>query len=332
MFEEISNINFIRGIHLCASLFGGIFLILIWKHVQRLKDDFEQDWGLILISLALIVWSVMDMFNIVNDFLASEPSWQAKLFSTFNNAFLIAALPFFKFGFEKIKDKYSFFRTGKTWALIVLVLNTIIILFFTTIWSNEKNTNALEYFDFFYSTIAFSSIGYAVIIAFRKRHYGLPFTIISSVIIFFLIITQMALLPEFRNSYMDLPKLLMIASHIIFISMLLVLAQSWVVEENVTHQKKIIADLKKDNEELHKKLQGTNSEINLPKSDIDLSCLTNRESEVFKLLAKDLSYKEIGNKLYIARDTVISNVRSIEKKLNVKGKSNLIKISKKHNT
>jgi len=69
------------------------------------------------------------------------------------------------------------------------------------------------------------------------------------------------------------------------------------------------------------------------RSEIDVSQLekyhiTAREAEVLKLLVQGISYREIGNRLFISMPTVKTHVTSIYKKLNVKNKvelSNLLK-------
>lgn len=353
MFNEIIINDFVRGIHLCTSLFGAIFLISIWFHVQKQKKEFAQDWGLLLIALALIVWVAIDAFKIIKGNEAGEPSLQVKLFSTFNNAFLIASLPFFKFGFKNIKENISLFRDKKYWAKFVLITNMVIFLILTIMWDDKKDVNALEYFDFGYSSVTLILIGYAITKAFQGRKYGKPFILVSIFITILLVTTQMALLPEFRTKILDLPKLLMIASQLILISLFLVLAQSWVVEESLNVQDSIIEKLEVNNailsntnkslltetEQLREKLtekeqqllevKPKNEESNT-KFELDISCLTDRQIEVFEQLAKDLSYKEIGKVLHIARDTVISNIRNIENKLGIKGKNTLVEAAKKH--
>lgn len=345
-------INFIRGIHLILSLFGGIFLMLIWFHVQKQSKDFAQDWGLILIALALFVWSANDTLKIINDLQAAEPLLQAKWLSTFNNAFIIASLPFFKFGFEGIKKRFDFFRNGKPWVLGVLIANIVLFILLSTFFNSGNTPNIIHYFDFLYSGISFALIGYAITKAFQKRGYGNAFIFMTLLIAFLLIITQLALLPQFSTVGLDFPKLLMICSQLILISLFLLLAQSWVVEANAnqlekqiaTRHKNLIDELTKEKTELsatNNQLIEENNELkeiveeqqqnktdklpqsNLILSDADVAKLTPRESEIFEILPQKLSYKEIGENLHIAKDTVISNIRNIENKLGIKGKKNL---------
>lgn len=55
-----------------------------------------------------------------------------------------------------------------------------------------------------------------------------------------------------------------------------------------------------------------------PNSEIDM--LTNREREIVELLCKNYTYKEIGEQLYISRETVKKHIKNIYEKLHVQDK------------
>ena len=52
--------------------------------------------------------------------------------------------------------------------------------------------------------------------------------------------------------------------------------------------------------------------------------LTNREQEVFELLVKNMTTKEIANKLKISEKTVRNHISNVIQKLGVKGRSQAI--------
>lgn len=64
-------------------------------------------------------------------------------------------------------------------------------------------------------------------------------------------------------------------------------------------------------------------EENLKVENVGLKCLTNREKEIVDYVAIGLSYKEIGENLFISANTVKNHVYNIYKKLNVKNKVEL---------
>lgn len=67
-------------------------------------------------------------------------------------------------------------------------------------------------------------------------------------------------------------------------------------------------------------------EEKLQEEKIVLKCLTNREKEIVDYVVIGLSYKEIGEKLFISANTVKNHVYNIYKKVNVKNKVELINL------
>jgi DNA-binding NarL/FixJ family response regulator len=70
--------------------------------------------------------------------------------------------------------------------------------------------------------------------------------------------------------------------------------------------------------------------LNSEKEDVDLNYkngLTEREMDVLNFLCQGLTYKEIGNKLFISPRTVEVHKRNISEKLNLKSKAELVKYS-----
>lgn len=58
--------------------------------------------------------------------------------------------------------------------------------------------------------------------------------------------------------------------------------------------------------------------------------LTKREVEIIKMIAKELTSKEIGEKLFISEFTVSTHRRNIMKKLNSKNIAGLLKFARQH--
>lgn len=65
-------------------------------------------------------------------------------------------------------------------------------------------------------------------------------------------------------------------------------------------------------------------------NNIKLSNLTKREREILKLIAEGLSYKEIGNELYISVRTVETHKNNILQKLELKSTIDLVKFAIKN--
>jgi DNA-binding NarL/FixJ family response regulator len=52
--------------------------------------------------------------------------------------------------------------------------------------------------------------------------------------------------------------------------------------------------------------------------------LTERENEILVLLAQGFTYQEIGQQLFISRDTVHSHIRSIYRKMQVRSRTEAV--------
>lgn len=354
--ELINKFQLGRGVHLIASLFGGIFLILVWAHAKREIKKLAQDWGLVLLACGLLMWVAIDAYKFLKEFSAAETSFVMKIFSAFNNAFFIAALPFFKYGFDKIKEKFPYFRNGEGWALSVFLANVVVIVFYAINWDWEKDSanELVKHFDTLYSMATLGILGYAITQAFKgRKQYGNAFVIVSVIISILLVSTQLIFSPFFKISPLDYPALLMYSSHIALIALLLVLAQSWIVEEQVENQKnkskslsdKLIEKEYKQNKsamrineqkmkideleaeilELESKLLDEKSNSNINKS----KELSDREKDVIRIIAK--SYKEIAQELFIEVETAKSHVKNIKNKLGLNDKSEVHKYARDNN-
>ncbi len=359
MFElelfEVSKINSLRLIHLSTCLLGSLFLLFIWYTEKKKNKITGQDWGLVLISFALLLWAAMDAYRFLGLMIAGQVSLIIKTFSVYNNAFFIASLPFFKHSFEKTKQKFPLFGNKSNWIVTVLLSNVVIVLFYSLSWGQESNHSTfIKYFDVIYSAVTFVLLGYAITKSFQKRiGRNNPFMLVSILITILLIIPQFAFLPLFNVTYFDIISLILLISQFALVLLLLVLAQSWVVEETIEASLKDIiklseelAESRNSNSELQRLLEiktNDNNEfqnkIAILKSQLSdserlvikqatLKDLSDREISVLGIINK--SYQEIGDELFIARETVITHKKNIETKLGISGKESLIEFARQN--
>lgn len=312
---ELSKIDLIRLVHLCCCLLGGSVLVLIWFNALKQDKKVEHDWGLILIAFALILWAGMDAYRFLGLMRPGEVSVVLKTFSAYNNAFFLAALPFFTHAFSWVKRRYPFFENGTNWVMIVLLTNVLVVMLYSISWGDSPfMVRFIQYFDIVYSSLTFVALGYAITVSFSRRaYYRGPFVVLGLVVTFALVVTQLPFLPFFRVAHYDLVSLSLLVTHVGLVYLVLVLAQSWVVE------RKAIAD-EAENQALRVALaQAKAATASLPAPPSELS---DREREVLRHLSK--SYAEIGELLFISRDTVITHKKNIEAKLGISGKENLV--------
>ena len=360
MFEfelfEISKIDALRLVHLCVCLFGALSFIIIWFNVKKGdKKLLDQDLSLIFVGFALLLWSCMDAYRVMGLMKAGQVSLVIKTFSAYNNAFFIAALPFFRSAPESYLYQLPFFRNRTNWVISVLLLNVFIVLFYSLSWGQEiDHSNIIKYFDVFYSILTFGLLGYVIILSFSQiNKYRHAFLLISILITATLIMPQLAFLPVFKIVHFDIISLIMLISHFILIFLLLVLGLSNIEEEsrgeylqeNTGLNAQLSAFRFKNEELIHQleiktaemdtlKLQLIDSQSELSENrftiqkEHSLKDLSEREVDVLRLINK--SYKEIGETLFIARETVISHKKNIETKLGISGKENLTEFAILH--
>lgn len=358
MFEftlfEISKIDTLRLIDMSACLFGALCIFFLWFSVKKEdKKLLDQDMGLVLIGFALLLWAAMDLYRVMGFMVAGQVSLVIKTFSAYNNALFLAALPFFLINKDKRISSFRPFANRTKWVISVLLANVIIVLFYSLSWGAESDRSIIIlYFDVIYSVLTFICLGYAMFRSFKQRRaYQTTFIISTFLVTLMLIIPQLAFLPFFKIAHFDFISLISLISHFALILLLVVLAQSWVFEQD---QEKIgneklqlqeeISELMFKNRDLLQSLNQNSAELerlNEKLTDFQyqisenklsnqkehsLKDLSDRELAVLKLI--DKSYKEIGDQLFIARETVISHKKNIESKLGISGKDNLTEFAK----
>lgn len=211
--------------------------------------------------------------------------------------------------------------------------------------------------DLLFAFIVIWELMIRMIQAFKERNMNFMIPVSWLLIAFIFISKILEVLPAFIlnlqqwNSYVMLQHFSLLIYKILLIALFILLLYSWQLKNNKVLIEKIRTKQKKEISEKDKNIKALKNKINRYKVKVehlknvqkkedqsksnlfnvtrdDLEKLTEREREVFECLAKDLSYRDIGKELYIARDTVISNIRSIEKKLGVKRKENLVRVAK----
>lgn len=324
---ELSKIESLRLIHLFVCLIAAIFLIFIWMRTVQVESTSKKDVGLLLLAAAFLMWSFMDMYRFTGLMKPGESSLIIKTFSAYNNAFFIASLPFFEGSF-----KLNIFKSKTRWALVVLASNIVLVMIYSLTWKNESDSGAVvNYIDLFYSILTYVLLGYAICSrtyinkVLRKSTFFIG--VILSVA---LILIQLSFSPLFKIENYDMISSLAMICHATLAILLISLGYEWllevrssmVAEQNRTEEKIGIILIEKQKLELE--LNELKSRISNERS---VSTLTDRELEVLKLIKN--SYTEIGDKLFISRDTVITHKKNIETKLGVSGKKALEEFAEK---
>ena len=354
MFElelfEISRIDTLRLIHSGTCLMGALILIFIWMDTKNIAIASARNWGLLYISVSLLLWAAMDIYRLVGFMKPGEVSVILKTFSAYNNAFLLASLPFFNEVFIRIKKGFSILENQKNWALIILVANIFIATFYSLTWGENNNySHLVKNFDAIYSFLTMAGIGLAITISLHKMGFAFIrwLAILISILLTF---PQIFFSTLFHVNHFDLISLILLISQICLVYLLIVLAMQWRIECISSHNfielnelklertqlNKINENLLLENRSLIKSMDKLKTEIdnnsnelnkliNLDIQNKTLNKLSDRELDVMKIINK--SYAEIGQELFISKETVITHKKNIESKLGISGKENLIQFA-----
>ena len=252
------SLDFVRSIHLGLTLITALLLIALWLRFRKKGNLLQQDWGFLLIAFALIVVAAVDFFKIFKAVLLDEIELPVKVFSAVSNALLIAALPFFKFGFEKLKSRYPFFKNGNSWALLVLLFNFLLIIFYLVYWDeqNESSKAVIAIFDTLYSMLAFGLLAYAITYTFFKRSYGWLWVVLCALIAILVVFTQLSYLPFHSLPATPFSTLLLIIAHSSLLILLLLVAHLWSFDIREAYYQKIVEGQKVELTSLGAELEG----------------------------------------------------------------------------
>lgn len=328
---ELSKIELLRLIHLFICALAALFLILLWKRVIIIDKKNKNDIGLLLIAGAFLMWVFMDTYRFTGLMKPGESSLIIKTFSAYNNAFFIASLPFFSNSFKWMHRRIKLFHAKTKWSLLVLISNILIVMVYSMVWKNEKDSGIIvNYIDLIYSIITYTLLGIAICSwIYAKVSMSRIIFIIAILLSVSLVLVQLAFSPLFQITHYDLLTSTAMICHTLLVMLLISIGYEWLLEQQtslVSEQNRTAIQIKTyelKNEQLNKELMLLRSKI---KDERSLSILTERELEILKHINK--SYSEIGIKLFISRDTVITHKKNIEAKLDLKSKIELEKFAK----
>ncbi|HPI53788.1 MAG TPA: helix-turn-helix transcriptional regulator [Chitinophagaceae bacterium] len=352
-FVELSSIDILRYLHFSLCFIGAVLLFITWKKRSALIKD-ESNYGILFISLALILWCAMDLYRILGIMKPGQVSILLKIFSSYNNALFLASLPYFTKCFYSLREKVPFFRNSTQWVILVLIANIFMVLLYSLFWSDQGITNSLvKNIDVLYSVCTFSLIGYALILSFyRTEGIFKGYYYVSWFLGVILILPQIFFFSFFEITHFEIISIALLISQYLLVVMVLILehfslVQNLFVSEQKDHQNFELLEEKTKNEKMKleeqlislsgqiEKLNKQNfdlqNEVELCKSQTTqlgtLQILTEREKEILKHI--DKSYTEIGTLLFISRDTVITHKKNIMAKLGTQSKEELVDLAKK---
>ncbi|XOV67867.1 MAG: response regulator transcription factor [Fluviicola sp.] len=335
MFElelyELSKIESLRLIHLFFCAATAFFLISLWKRTVAIDATHKKDIGLVLLAGAFLMWVFMDAYRFTGLMKPGESSLIIKTFSAYNNAFFLAALPFFDHAFVRLNFRPKIFQNRSRWALVVLALNIFLVMIYSFVWKDENDSGiVVNYIDLIYSIITYFLLGIALIFqSYSKSEMRFPLLVISIILSVSLVGVQLSFSPLFDVKHYDVISATAMISQVVLGMMLIALGYEWVLEvrtslvsEQNRTQEKIDTYIRK-NQELQSQLDDLQQKVSNERS---ISSLSVRELEILKHI--HFSYSEMAEKLFISRDTVITHKKNIEVKLGVNGKKNLEEFAK----
>lgn len=315
----LTKIELLRLPHLFICLASVFFFVLLRNRLASIKEDKNHN-ALLYVAGAYLMWFFMDAYRFSGIMEPGESSLVVKMLSSYNNAFFLAALPFFGNPFPK----WSWFNQSMKWAMTILVGNIILVMVFSLLWNYESAHVYIHYFDLVYSISTYLMLLIALLFQTRnKETTHKPILVFGMFLLVGLVLIQVLFSPLFKVLNFDVVSVLALVFQFLFIVVVVFLGfqKLMLLQEEQLTMEKSRAILNLENQILTLEQQLTNAKQNRQQIG-DVSILTEREKEVLKCM--ELSYSEIGEKLFISRDTVISHKKNIESKLGVSGKSNLI--------
>lgn len=318
-----SKIELLRLTHLLICLASVFFFVVLRNLLVSLKEEKNHN-ALLFLAGAYLMWFFMDAYRFSGFMEAGESSLVVKMLSSYNNAFFLAALPFFGNPFPK----WSWFNQSMKWALSILVGNIIMVMVFALLWNHESAHVYIHYFDLIYSISTYLLLFIALLSQSKQKETKLkPILVFGMFLLVGLVLIQVLFSPLFKVLNFDVVSVLALVFQFLFILVVVFLGfhKLMFLQEEQQSIKQGSAMLNLEKQLVSLKQQLANAEKNSEQIG-NVSMLTEREKEVLKCI--ELSYSEIGEKLFISRDTVISHKKNIESKLGISGKTNLIDFAK----
>ncbi len=270
------------------------------------------------------MWFFMDAYRFSGFMKAGESSLIVKMLSAYNNAFFLAGISFFGNPFPK----WGWFNQSLKWATSILVTNVILVMVFALLWYNPNAHIYINYFDLVYSALTYFLLFLALATQIKKNSTSSqPVLKFGLVLLGVLTLIQVFFSPVFKIGSFDVISVFALVCQFSLILVVLVLG----------YQKLLLAQSKVDEAKMKVAIEEGERKIKMLELQLEdavankqfsqvTSSLTEREKEVLKWM--ELSYSEIGEKLFITRDTVISHKKNIESKLGISGKGNLVEFMK----
>ncbi len=170
----------------------GIFCFaLLLSFSARARNHRKEPLSILFMAFSIVMWLAVELARYLFDFVIDMPEnikghqkWLfVNIFSSFNNALVLAALPIFKETLNGSKLR-SLFR-WKDWMVKILAFNIIVVLVYITAWmfKNELGSTLVAIIDYIYSAIVISLFLYGAIHSFiRQRSF--PRTAITTITLF----------------------------------------------------------------------------------------------------------------------------------------------------
>lgn len=335
MFElelyQLSKIESFRLIHLVCCAATAFFLFSLWKRTVVIDASHKKDIGLLLLAGAFLMWVFMDAYRFTGLMKPGESSLIINTFSAYNNAFFLAALPFFDSAFSRLNIRPKIFQNRSRWALAVLASNILLVMIYSFAWKDANDSGTVvQYIDLIYSITTYLLLGFAIIFQSNfKTEMRVPLLVVSILLCITLVGVQLSFSPLFKVVHYDILSVTALISQVILGILLISFGYEWVLEvktslvsEQNRTQEKIDSYIQK-NEALQKQLEELQQKVSNERT---ISALSERELEILQNI--QYSYSEMAEKLFISRDTVITHKKNIEAKLGISGKKNLEEFAK----
>ena len=225
--------------------FGGIFLLIIWFHAKKEGIDSENRRGIVFLALCLFSWTLPATIYWLSEKTNYCQPGVTRIFdrvlSESNNMFLVLMIPYFRHGFENMKEKSPFLKEIKEWIISVFIVFFAIILLFSIVDSQGNHTlkQLAVLLDTLISLVAICIMGYGLGSSFTKREYGKPLFRVTLFITFLMVFANIAsgmkgflqLNCEDMLVFQRWLSLLFLFSITCFTILIVSLANAWILEE-----------------------------------------------------------------------------------------------------
>ncbi|MEM6380546.1 MAG: hypothetical protein AAF705_20340, partial [Bacteroidota bacterium] len=221
---SFDQLQVVQGTHLIVCAFGCGLLITFWLRSYAARGS---TWPVLFFSLALLMWMAIDLIRLSfplsengDEPITTNLKWLfINIFSAFNNAFFIAAFPFFTRAFGSFEQKYAWFHHVTRWSLIILLANSLLVLFYIILWSVHaaSATTLIAIFDAVYSLVTIGLFFYGAIVELTRKQRAVFFSayLLASFTVGVLVTYLVSLL--LGDGYLGLRTISLYAYHVIVV-------------------------------------------------------------------------------------------------------------------